>query len=284
MTPSPLFRVVAYLTPSIVPDTIPYHQLTHINYAFLLPNDDGTFQPLVNGWKLKQIVSDAHAANVQVLISVGGWGWETQFETMAADPATRAAFVANLSAMVAEYNLDGADVDWEYPQVGQSAQNYLALLAELREQMPGKVLTTAVVSHGSNGDGVPSESFALFDFVNVMTYDGPEHGTMGQFQVGLDYWRERGLPAEKTVMGIPFYARPSETTYRKLVEADPQAAYADSLDWQGTPNIYNGIPTVQQKTKLAMAQASGVMFWTLDYDAPGELSLLKAIDAVAKNN
>lgn len=276
-TPPP-FRVVAYLTPAIVPDTIAYDKLTHINYAFLLPNADGTFQPLANGWKLKQIVTDAHAANVQVLISVGGWGWEKEFEAMAADSATRAAFVDNLSNLVAEYDLDGADVDWEYPLPGESAQNYLALLAALRERMPQKLLTTAVVSHGANGDGIPSESFALFDFINVMTYDGPDHGTMAQFQLGLDYWSQRGLPPEKTVMGIPFYTRPSETTYRALVEANPEAAQSDTLDWQGTPNLYNGIPTVQAKTKLAQAAAGGVMFWTLDYDAAGDLSLLTAID------
>ena len=121
-------------------------------------------------------------------------------------------------------------------------------------------------------------SFALFDFVNVMTYDGPDHGTMTQFQTGLDYWSQRGLPPEKTVMGIPFYARPSETTYRKLVEANPNLAQNDAFDWQGTPNLHNGIPTVQAKTRLAQAQAGGVMFWTLDYDTLGELSLLTAID------
>lgn len=280
MTPIPAapFRVVAYLTPAIVPETIPYDKLTHINYAFLLPNPDGTFQPLANGWKLKQIVAAAHAADVAVLISVGGWGWEREFEVMASSIATRSAFVDNLAAVVAEYGLDGADVDWEYPQPGESAQNYLALLTELRERMPDKLLTTAVVSHGANGDGVPSESFALFDFVNVMTYDGPDHGTMTQFQTGLDYWSQRGLPPEKTVMGIPFYARPSETSYRKLVEANPAAAQTDTLDWQGTPNLYNGIPTVQAKTRLAQSQAGGVMFWTLDHDTPGELSLLTAIN------
>ena len=32
------FRVVAYVTTNIVPSTIPYERLTHINYSFLLPN------------------------------------------------------------------------------------------------------------------------------------------------------------------------------------------------------------------------------------------------------
>jgi hypothetical protein len=41
--------------------------------------------------------------------------------------------------------------------------------------------------------------------------------------------------------------------------------------------IYNGIPTVQQKTRLAMNKTTGIMFWALDHDAHGDLSLVKAI-------
>jgi GH18 family chitinase len=40
---------------------------------------------------------------------------------------------------------------------------------------------------------------------------------------------------------------------------------------------YNGIPTIQQKTKYAMGNGGGVMIWELSKDASGDLSLLKAI-------
>ena len=272
------FRVVAYVTTNIVPSTIPYERLTHINYSFLLPNSDGTFKKLVNGWKLKQIVEEAHAADVEVLISVGGWGWEREFESMAADPLTRKAFVTNLKGIVDEYDLDGADVDWEYPVLGVSDQNYLLLMQEIREAMPDKLITTAVVSHGVNGDGVPAESFEIFDFVNVMTYDGPNHGSMEQFEVGMSYWQERGLPAEKTVMGIPFYSRPNPVTYSQIVETNPEAAMQDSIELNGAEIFYNGIPTVKEKTRRSQAEAGGVMFWTLDNDTTDDLSLLNAID------
>ncbi|MCI0395666.1 MAG: glycosyl hydrolase family 18 protein [Chloroflexi bacterium] len=280
--PAPPFRVIAYVTSAIIPELIPYARLTHINYAFLIPNADGTFAPLANGWKLKEIVSRAHQAEVQVLISVGGWGWDEEFETMAADPALRSVFVENLSAFVDEYALDGADIDWEYPDPGQSAQNFLALIGELRLAMPDKLLTTAVVSYGENGGGVASETFELFDFVNVMTYDGPDHGTMEQFNAGLEYWQERGLPPEKTVMGVPFYAEPGSAIYRKIVEDNPQAAYVDTIEYQGAPIHYNGILTIQAKTQIAMQRAGGIMFWTLDHDALDDLSLLKAIDEAVR--
>ena len=69
----------------------------------------------------------------------------------------------------------------------------------------GKILTAAVVSHGdANGMGIPAESFALLDFVNIMTYDGPEHGTMEHFNKGLKLLERARPPQAKMVMGVPF--------------------------------------------------------------------------------
>jgi chitinase len=286
MSPTPTSRpfiILAYATDAIIPELIPYDQLTHINYSFLTPKKDGTFNPINNRWKLKKIVETAHEHNVQVSISVGGWGWDAQFEELAADPESRTAFVQNLTAFVDEYQLDGADIDWEYPDAGESSQNFLALIKELRAAMPEKLLTTAVVSYGDDhGIGIATESFELFDFVNIMTYDGPDHGSMEQFEKGLSYWTERGLPKEKIVMGVPFYAhvkdsRAEGVTYARLVEDDPAAAQTDEFDYSGMIQVYNGIPTIQTKTNLAMQKASGIMFWALNHDAQGELSLVNAI-------
>jgi len=274
-TPPP-FRIVAYATEGIVESVIPYNKLTHINYSFLIPNDDGTFNPISNDWKLRDIVEHAHQHNVKVLISVGGWGWDSQFETVSADPKLRSVFVQNLKSFVADFGIDGADIDWEYPDAGESSQNFLALITEIHSAMPDKLLTAAVVSDGENAAGILPETFALFDFINVMTYDGPEHGTLEQFNKGLAFWTARGLPREKIVMGIPFYGDP-DMPYRKLVQNDPAAAQTDIYDYFGSVYHYNGIPTVQAKTKLAINQASGIMFWTLDFDLPGEFSLVNAI-------
>ncbi len=277
--PASSFRIVAYATEAVIPNAIPYAQLTNINYAFLIPNSDGTLVPLINPWKLQQIVSDAHTYSVRVLISVGGWGTDQQFEQMALDSKTRSTFVANLSAFINRYQLDGADIDWEYPELGHSSQYFLSLLKELRTALNGKLLTAAVVAYGDdNGLGVPKDSFGLLDFVNVMSYDGPDHGTMDQFNRALNYWKARGLAREKIVLGVPFYSRPDAVSYSKLVGSDAAAAQVDSFIYLGTAEHFNGIPTIQAKTKIAVQQAGGIMFWNLDDDAPGALSLVKAIN------
>ena len=282
-TPEPEpFRIIAYATEGIIESLIPYDKLTHINYSFLTPRDDGTFNPIFNKSKLKTIVTNAHKNDVKVLISVGGWGWDSQFETVAADPWLRDAFVQNLKAFVEEYQLDGADIDWEYPDDGESGQNFLTLMRELRTAMPEKLLTAAVVAYGNDhGLGIPTESFAYMDFVVVMTYSGPDHGMMEQFNKGLAYWDARGLSKDKIVIGLPFYSEPDGISYSKLVREDPAASQVDSYEYLGMMENYNGIPTIQMKTKFALENAGGVGFWALDHDAQGDLSLVTAIyDAV----
>jgi len=287
-TPSQPFRVLAYITEDTIPELIAYDKLTHINYAFILPRPDGSIRDVSNPWKLKKIVATGREHGVSVLISVGGWGLEKEFEAIAADPAIRAVFVQNLVDYAAKYELDGVDIDWEYPVVGVSDGNYLALMRELRAALPDHVLlTTAVPAYGRNADGFPAESFEVLDFVNLMVYDlsREAHATMEMAEQSLDYWQGRGLSVEKTVLGVPFYSRPGEVPYRRMVQSDPAAAQLDVFEFAGALQYYNGIPTMQAKTELALRRASGIMFWALSHDTMDndEYSLLAAIDRVVKS-
>lgn len=98
----------------------------------------------------------------------------------------------------------------------------------------------------------------------------------------LDYWQGRGMPPAKTILGVPFYAQPGEIPYAKIVQADPGAAQLDSFLYAGRLVNYNGIPTMQAKVRLAMQRAGGIMFWTMEDDASGSLSLLTTIQSVVR--
>jgi len=277
------FRIVGYVgdTDAVVA-SLPFDHLTHINYAFLLPRADGTVGDVANPWKLTALVTQAHVHQVQVLISVGGWGYDEQFEALAATPEGRATFVAGLNDFVGKYRLDGVDIDWEYPgPAAESAQNYLVLMTALSETLhpQGKLLTAAVVAAGDNANGVLPEVFPQVDFLNLMAYDGPgrNHASYEYAVEALDAWSARGLPPEQMVLGVPFYARPQEVTYRELIQLDPAAAQADEWNYYGTTVYYNGIPTLRAKTALARQRASGLMIWALQYDTQDETSLLNAI-------
>jgi chitinase len=273
------FRVIGYVTDAVVVDVIQFDKLTHINYAFLIPKEDGTFYKMANLWKVGDIVSKAHEHGVKVLISVGGWGYDAEFEVVAADPALRAVFVEELVTFLESNNLDGADIDWEYPDL-ETSQNFLALMQELRAALPpDKLLTAAVVAAGATGEGIPTESFEVVDFLNIMAYDGPpeQHASLNYSETAITYWLARGLPSEKTVLGVPFYTQPNGVPYRKLIQADPETAKTDQTEYYGTTVFYNGIPTLQKKVALAMERGSGIMFWTLEHDTTDSTSLLNAI-------
>ncbi len=275
------FKVVGYM-PSWQGTTsaVQYDKLTHINYSFLLPNSDGSLRPLDNISKMQQLVSLGHAQGVKILIAVGGWmdGNDSAFTTLAANPTTRTNFINNLVNFVDQYELDGVDMDWEYPQEGNEPQNFELLMQELGQAMHsrGKLLTAAVVVSGWNADGVLNGVFDDVDFLNIMAYDGPDHGSMAQAQGGLDYWLGRGLPKDKAVLGVPFYSRPQAQSYASLLA---QGADPNSDSFQG--NNYNGIPTIKAKTQMALDRAGGIMMWELSHDTTdASTSLLAAINQV----
>jgi hypothetical protein len=274
------FKVVGYM-PSWAGDvnTVQYSKLTHINYAFILPNTNGTLQGLDNPGKLSSLVSNAHANGVKVSISVGGWndGNDSGFEGLATSSGTRTTFVNAVISLINQYNLDGVDIDWEYPDNGASANNYLALMTQLSTEMHnrGKLLTAAVV--GDGGSSILSGVFNVVDWLNLMAYDQNDyqHSTYAYGQQSMNYWLGRGLPKSKCVLGVPFYGHPTWESYAQLVNrgADP---YSDTFDGVG----YNGITTIKAKTNLAFDQGNGIMMWELSNDLFNQYSLVSAIHDV----
>ncbi|MCF2859245.1 glycosyl hydrolase family 18 protein [Pseudoalteromonas sp. SMS1] len=279
LVPPSGFKVVGYF-PSWQGQVgdIQFDKLTHINYSFLLPNADGSLQPLENLAKMQQLITAAQASGVKVGIAVGGWngGDDSAFETFASSPQGRATFIRNLMAFVEQHQLDGVDMDWEYPDPGASANNYALLMNELSVELKakGKFLTAAVVALGYTGGGVLESVFNDVDFLNLMAYDA-NNGDHANYQYAVDsiaYWQGRGLSKEKTVLGVPFYSRPTWQAYRTLVAQDTANACHDS---DGT-SYYNGLPTIRAKTQLALDTAGGIMNWELSHDTSGPASLLTA--------
>lgn len=131
--------------------------------------------------------------------------------------------------------------------------------------------------------GITSAVYPLMDFLNLMAYDGGDGAAHSPYSFAvsaIDFWSGKGLPARQMVLGVPFYARPSWRPYSALVAEDPAAAQQDQLG----SDYYNGIPTMQAKTELAIERASGVMIWELTQDTQDDTSLLGAIDGVVRDH
>ena len=281
------FKIVGYVTPAATLSLIEFSRVTHINYAFLLPRANGTLRPFGAPRHLQRTIELAHEAGARVLISVGGWGWDDEFEAMAASKETRARFIGLVDQFVASYHLDGVDIDWEYPNAGDSAQNFLALMRELRQTLQKPLLlTTAVIARAGDGDGILPEVFDLLDYVNVMAYDDgdADHSTYALAESAVRSWTSLGLPPEKCVLGVPFYARPGDISYKKLLSYDKAASAGDHLRYFTTEQFYNGPDTLRKKTLLARSEAGGIMIWELSQDAVGDDSLLKVIAETSRTS
>ena len=273
-------RKVGYM-PSWAGDanSIQYTKLTHINYSFAIPQSNGSIMAVENGAKLQTIVSRAHAVGGKVLIAIGGWSYQGAsldpvFESLASNAASRDRFINDAMYIVNQYNLDGVDIDWEYPDAGQSSNNFDALMTGLSNKLKpaGKLLSAAVIGEGGQGGGVSATVFSVVDFLNIMAYDANnyDHSTFGYATQCLNYWTGRGLAKNKTNLGVPFYGRPSWSSYATLVGqgADPNADFFNG-------NGYNGIATIKQKAQHVKNNAyGGIMIWEISQDASGSSSLL----------
>ena len=173
---------------------IDFTALTHVIHFSVVPNSDGTLNSSANSVSpanSADIITPAHAANVQVLICVGGADSESAFQA-ASSPAKLSTFINSLTNFMAARGYDGVDIDWE-PLPASDAQQYTNLVNGLRSALNGfsqhKLLTAAAGAYPPYGDPVMAQyqMFATlqsqFDQINIMTYDlsGPYGGWVTWF-------------------------------------------------------------------------------------------------------
>jgi GH18 family chitinase len=144
------------------------------------------------------------------------------------------------------------------------------------------LLTAAVVANGEHtGQYIERIAFEQLDFLNIMAYDENDanHSSIDYAKASIDYWHERGVPREKIILGVPFYARPSWASYSRYVEADAENACRDQAD----NNYYNGMATIRSKAAYSNSISCGVMIWELSQDTRDDTSLLRTIWAVVNH-
>jgi chitinase len=226
------------------PARIAADKLTHVNYAFANIRDgevvEGFAHDAENFAVLTRLRRDH--PHLKILVSVGGWTWSGGFSDAALTPGSRRRFVESAVAFVRRHDLDGFDVDWEYPGLPgdgnpnrpEDREHFTALMAELRAALDREgaarerryLLTFAA---GAFPDFIAHTELdkvqASVDFVNLMTYDfrvadgdpvAGHHANL--FDHPADEKRRSvdravreflaaGVPASKLVVGVPFYGR-----------------------------------------------------------------------------
>lgn len=197
------YKVVAYVAGYRDFDfsSIQAQKLTHINYAFAniidgkvcFGGDTQIDETDLNEDDIRALQGlKMHNPALKILVSVGGWTWSTHFSEVALTEASRERFAISAVDFLKKYNLDGIDLDWEYPnQIGagnpyrpEDVENFTLLLKAVRLKLDAQ----------SRQDGLPEEAGYLLsiatggdeayvrntrlrdaiqylDFINIMTYD-----------------------------------------------------------------------------------------------------------------
>ncbi len=296
------FKIVGYLPyyRFDIADKIDFTKITHLNLAFLNPEDTlGNLS--IGGRNPSNVVVMALAANpaLKVIVSLGGGAiseqWERAYNKFLS-PEHRTEFVSMLTEYVVNNDFDGIDVDLEWQHVNE---NYSPFVLELRDSIHarGKLITAALPGTHRYAD-LTQDALDAFDFINLMAYDerGPWNpdnpGPHSDYELAVGsiaFWRGEGVGDERLVLGVPFYGWDfinrndvRAFTFGSIVAEDTLLAYVD----QDGQRYYNGIRTIQKKTLLALEEVSGIMIWEIGQDAfgwGGRYSLLNAIDYVVQH-
>ncbi len=257
-------HVTAYVTwyGSLIPDA---SVVTHINYAFAeLYMVDGVYKKFdLSGSKKRfQNIADLKKTypNLKIIICFahvvensdnrqGG-----SFSALCKSEENMQKFADDCLQFLQDYNLDGIDLDWEFPGLSWSGaasdktcdtDNYVKLVKKLREVLGNKYTISycgyCMDKYPSNGGYIFNDIAAMdpyVDYVNVMTYDldeAPHHQSAlsdsraySDCNRALNAYLKAGVSPKKIVLGIPFYGRhsfstsPTSVSYKNIIKMDPK--------------------------------------------------------------
>ena len=212
-----------------------YKLYTHLAHAFVTADAEGKIQPN-RDVPNRDLTAAAHQHHVQVLLSLGGWGWDEQFAAIATHPEAEARYVASVLKMVDDFDYDGIDFDWEYPDTAAEVVGFERITRKFRAGVDAigqrKHRAMRITMAASSNEGTLrwlATDFLVetMDWINVMTYDytgdwvdyaghqsplfgsakqpGKEkHSTVATLEYLLN---DRKVPPDRLALGIPLYGR-----------------------------------------------------------------------------
>jgi chitinase len=237
--------VVGYVFPQnavLQPGEIDSLSLTRINYAFANIEDGRMVTGFSEDARNFAFLTALKRENpsLTVLVSVGGWLWSTNFSDVSLTSQSRKVFIQSVVEFLTLYDLDGLDIDWEYPgMVGsghpfraEDKQNFTLLLKELRQRFDRETKRShrklyLTIAAGASEEYLAHTEMAevqrYVDTVNLMAYDYYEPGSDAitghhaplftnaadpkkvSGEASVLAFERAGVPAAKILLGLPFY-------------------------------------------------------------------------------
>lgn len=220
--------------------------LDFVIYAFALIQPNGSLD--VYSRRYLQELANLRLAdpNLKVILGIGGWG-NDGFSDAALTPQSRYNFAREVRKWVNDYDLDGVDIDWEYPGSSaagitsrpQDKENFTLLLEALRDVLgPNAWISVAGTGDTSYIRNVDIAGIAPFiNYFNIMSYDftagvtgsqGAKHQSnlypseLALNNISSDLYAQNlihaGMPPEKLLLGLPLYGRNGATVTKTFDE------------------------------------------------------------------
>ncbi|HEX6832870.1 MAG TPA: glycoside hydrolase family 18 protein [Rudaea sp.] len=239
------YRLVAYVANAENLPTVDATKVTAVNFAFARIDKVQVVLDAAAEKKLAQLVAlKKQNPNLKVLLSVGGWGADG-FSNAASGEIARRAFAASAADIIARNQLDGLDIDWEYPGLpgpgirfrDTDRENFTALLKTVRARFDDMakrfgrsaddpyLLTAALADSEFVAHVELDQVHKYLDWINLMTYDfhnsltktTGHHAALRRsasaaadersVEGAVEQFLKAGVPAAKLVVGVPFYGR-----------------------------------------------------------------------------
>ena len=267
--------VMAYYVPErdYKPEQIPVEKLSHIIFSFtnVIDGEMKFRNPDDAGPKLQQLVAQKQRnPELKVMIACGGWG-AGGFSDMAVSPESREKFAQSVYEFVQKYQLDGLDMDWEYPGIPaagtkarpEDKENFTAIMKRLRQVLDStgrdQTLTFASAGWKRYYDNIETlEVMKYASYMNIMTYD-----QVSGVSIYTGHHTPLGYVSNQEIGDHPFkrnldslyaagrYQDPDPRSAEKIVKflidmgVDPSqlviggAFYGRA--WKGVPPVNNGL-------------------------------------------
>ncbi|OCK75262.1 glycoside hydrolase family 18 protein [Lepidopterella palustris CBS 459.81] len=241
---------------------------THVHFAFATITHD--FQVDISSIR-SQFVKFAQLKGTRRILSFGGWTFSTDPSTYmifrnGVTAANRNTLATNIANFIKAHNLDGVDIDWEYPGAPDipgippgsmsDGSNYAAFLSVLRGLLPDKSVSIAAPASYWYLKPFPIKEISqTVDYIIFMTYDlhgqwdygnkfsDPgcpggnclrSHINMTETYNALSMITKAGASSNKVIVGVTSYGRSFQMTNSGCT--GPMCTYTGPLSG-ATPGI-----------------------------------------------
>ena len=286
------FRVSVYANVNTPPQSIPYERIDGLVLAFINPVDDCRGFSETNFPRVQEIVrraraQEANGRKITVTFAIGGGGGNEitnqHLESIASREQCRRQFAGEVAEILAKNDLNGVNIDWEFPK-SSSLQNYTLLLKAVRESIGTKILSIAIYDDSGKADAsgrLTRDVFPFVDYYMVMAYLGPRNDAIRGWI--NPPWN---LPKSKLRLGLAFFGNPDNggpgIGYNQLLGFVPPAQVDPCGDRVGIFK-FNGLRSTRELTRFAMTEKlSGITAWELGQDRTDSISLLNAASETSR--